>query len=109
MLHHRGSIYRNGRSEWLLKYKRHDDAEARVVAHLPGKGKYEGMTGSLLVERPDGVRFRLGSGLSDVQRADPPPIGAWVTYRYDGLTSKGVPRFARFLRVRHGWTPEAPE
>ena len=109
MLHHRGSIYRNGRSEWLLKYKRHDDAEARVVAHLPGKGKYEGLTGSLLVERPDGVRFRLGSGLSDVQRADPPPIGAWVTYRYDGLTSKGVPRFARFLRVRHGWTPEAPE
>ena len=109
MLHHRGSIYRNGRSEWLLKYKRHDDAEARVVAHLPGKGKYEGMTGSLLVERPDGVQFRLGSGLSDVQRADPPPIGAWVTYRYDGLTSKGVPRFARFLRVRHGWTPEAPE
>ena len=79
------------------------------VRVLPGKGKYEGMTGSLLVERPDGVRFRLGSGLSDVQRADPPPIGAWVTYRYDGLTSKGVPRFARFLRVRHGWTPEAPE
>lgn len=109
MLHHRDSIYRNGRSEWLLKYKRHDDAEARVVAHLPGKGKYEGMTGSLLVERADGVRFRLGSGLSDAQRAQPPPIGVWVTYRYDGFTSKGLPRFARFLRVRHGWTPEAPE
>jgi len=109
MLHHRDSIYRNGRSELLLKYKRHDDAEARVVAHLPGKGKYKGMTGSLLVERADGIRFRLGSGLSDAQRAKPPPIGAWVTYRYDGFTSKGLPRFARFLRVRHGWTPKAPE
>ena len=109
MLHHRGSIYRNGRSEGLVKYKRHDDAEARVIAHLPGKGKYEGMTGSLLVERPDGARFRLGSGLSDAQRAEPPPLGAWVTYRHDGFTSKGLPRFARFLRVRHGWTPEAPE
>ena len=109
MLHHRDSIYRNGRSEWLLKYKRHDDAEARVVAHLPGKGKYEGMTGSLLVERADGVRFRLGSGLSDAQRAEPPPLGAWVTYRHDGFTSKGLPRFARFLRVRHGWTPQSPE
>ena len=109
MLHHRDSTYRNGRSEWLLKYKRHDDAEARVVAHLPGKGKYEGMTGSLLVERADGVRFRLGSGLSDAQRAEPPPLGAWVTYRHDGFTSKGLPRFARFLRVRHGWTPQSPE
>ena len=109
MLHHRDSIYRNGRSELLVKYKRHDDAEARVIAHLPGKGKYEGMVGSLLVERADGVRFRLGSGLSDAQRAEPPPIGAWVTYRHDGFTSKGLPRFARFLRVRHGWTPEAPE
>ena len=109
MLHHRDSIYRNGRSELLVKYKRHDDAEARVIAHLPGKGKYEGMTGSLLVERADGVRFRLGSGLSDAQRAEPPPLGAWVTYRHDGFTSKGLPRFARFLRVRHGWTPEAPE
>ena len=109
MLHHRDSIYRNGRSELLVKYKRHDDAEARVIAHLPGKGKYEGMTGSLLVERADGVRFRLGSGLSDAQRAEPPPIGAWVTYRHDGFTSKGLPRFARFLRVRHGWSPEAPE
>lgn len=109
MLHHRDSIYRNGRSEWLLKYKRHDDAEARVIAHLPGRGKYDGMTGSLLVERPDGMRFRLGSGLSDAQRAAPPPIGAWVTYRYDGFTSKGLPRFARFLRVRHGWKPEASQ
>ena len=109
MLHHRDSIYRNGRSELLVKYKRHDDAEARVIAYLPGKGKYEGMVGSLLVERADGVRFRLGSGLSDAQRAEPPPLGAWVTYRHDGFTSKGLPRFARFLRVRHGWTPEAPE
>ena len=109
MLHHRDSIYRNGRSELLVKYKRHDDAEARVIAHLPGKGKYEGMTGSLLVERADGVRFRLGSGLSDAQRAEPPPLGAWVTYRHDGFTSKGLPRFARFLRVRHGWTPQSPE
>jgi DNA ligase-1 len=109
MLHHRDARYRPGRSDLLVKYKRHDDAEARVVAHLPGQGKYTGMTGSLLVESPDGRRFRLGSGLSDAERADPPPIGAWVTYRHDGVTSKGLPRFARFIRVRHGWTPGSPE
>ena len=42
----------------------------------------------------------LESGFSDEQRRHPPPIGSWVTYAYQGLTAKGVPRFARFLRVR---------
>jgi DNA ligase-1 len=31
-----------------------------------------------------------------------------VTYRYNGLTSKGVPRFARFLRVRDEAPPPDP-
>lgn len=105
MLHHQRSPYRAGRSERLLKYKPHDDAEARVVAHTPGKGKYRGMAGALVVERADGLRFRLGSGLSDLQRARPPPVGSWVTYRYNGLTSRGVPRFARFLRMRDELPP----
>ena len=100
MLHHREARYAPGRSDQLVKLKPHDDAEARVVAYLPGKGKYEGLVGSLLVERDDGARFRLGSGLSDAERADPPAIGSLVTYRYSGLTPNGLPRFARFLRVR---------
>ena len=109
MLHHRDAYYGVGRSEALLKYKPYDDAEARVVGHTAGAGKYVGMLGALVVERADGLRFRLGSGFSDAQRADPPPIGAWVTYRYNGLTSNGVPRFARFLRVRHELPPPDPE
>ena len=48
MLHRRGAFYRAGRSEDLLKYKPHEDAEAQVVAHLPGKGKYAGMMLSLI-------------------------------------------------------------
>ena len=66
----------------------------------PGKGKYLGMLGALLVQTPQGARFRLGSGLSDAQRRDPPPPGTWVTYRYRGLNDSGVPRFATFVRVR---------
>lgn len=100
MLQHRDAIYRAGRSDGLLKYKTYDDAEARVVGHTVGKGKYAGMVGALIVERADGLRFRLGSGLSDAQRAQPPPIGTLVTYRYNGLTVHGVPRFARFMRIR---------
>ncbi|MDN5782928.1 MAG: DNA ligase [Luteimonas sp.] len=108
MLHHRRAHYRIGRSSDLLKYKRYRDAEARVVAHTPGKGKYRGMLGALVVERPDGLRFRIGSGFSDAQRAAPPPVGSFVTYRYNGLSAKGTPRFARFLHVRHEMPPPDP-
>jgi DNA ligase-1 len=108
MLHHHDARYRAGRSDGVRKLKPHADAEARVVAHLPGRGKYAGMTGALLVERADGVRFRLGGGLTDAQRAAPPPVGSLVTYRYSGHTVNGLPRFARFLRVRHEPAPPDP-
>jgi DNA ligase 1 len=108
MLHHAAAHYRSGRSEALLKVKPHDDTEARVVAQLPGRGKYAGMLGALLVEAPDGRRFRIGSGFSDAQRAAPPAIGTLVTYRYNGTTSTGLPRFARFVRVRDEPAPPDP-
>ncbi len=100
MLHRRSSLYRAGRSSDLLKLKRHQDAEAVVIRQLPGQGRYQGQMGSLLVETAGGVRFRLGSGFSDQQRQRPPAPGTVVTYRYNGETSGGKPRFARFLRVR---------
>lgn len=100
MLHHQDNRYLPGRSEGLLKLKLFDDAEARVVGYVPGKGKYDGMVGALQMQADDGRRFRIGSGLSDAQRAHPPAIGSLVTYRYNGLTVHGLPRFARFLRVR---------
>lgn len=109
MLHHRDARYRAGRSGDLLKLKPFDDAEARVVGHTPGRGKYAGMTGALVVERPDGIRFRIGSGLTDALRAAPPAVGSHVTYRFNGLTGNGVPRFPRFLRVRHELPPPDPE
>lgn len=100
MLHHGDSLYKDGRSQALLKVKTWNDAEARVVAHREGKGKYRGMLGAMLVETPDGRRFKLGSGFSDEERANPPPVGSRVTYKYYGLTANGLPRFASFLRIR---------
>jgi len=108
MLHRRSALYRVGRSDDLIKYKLYEDAEARVVAYTPGKGKYMGMLGALVVQRQDGQRFRLGSGFTDAQRATPPPIGSLVTYRYNGLTGKGLPRFARFQRIRLDPPPPDP-
>ena len=55
----------------------------------------------LEVETPEGIRFRLGSGFSVEERRAPPPIGSWVSYRHDGIhPQSGIPRFARFLRLR---------
>ena len=102
MLQHALSPYRGGRSERLLKLKLARDAEARVIGYKPGKGKYAGMVGALLVEDDRGRRFALGSGLRDADRATPPPIGSRVTFRHDGLTAKGTPRFARYLRRHPG-------
>lgn len=100
MLQHALAPYRGGRSDSLFKLKLARDAEARVIGYRPGKGKYAGMVGALLVEDERGLRFALGSGLRDADRAAPPPIGSRVTFRHDGLTAKGTPRFARYLRVR---------
>ncbi len=100
MLHRGSSFYRSGRSDDLIKVKTHEDTEARVVALLPGKGKHAGRMGALLVEMPNGQRFKLGAGFTDVQRADPPPVGSWVTYRFRGTHDGGLPRFASFVRVR---------
>lgn len=45
------------------------------------------------------IRFKIGSGFSDKDRAAPPPIGTTITYKYYGLTKNGLPRFPVFLRV----------
>ena len=99
MLHHALAHYRGGRTDQLLKYKRWNDDEARVIGYRPGKGKYAGMVGALLVQDAHGRQFALGSGLRDADRARPPAIGSRVTFRYNGLTANGTPRFARYHRV----------
>ena len=87
--------------------KRFSDAEARVVAHLPGTGKHSGRLGAVLVEMLDGTRFSVGTGFTDAEREAPPPIGAIVTYRYQELSDGGVPRFPTFVAIRDDYDFEA--
>lgn len=100
MLHRADAPYATGRSDALLKLKPLLDAEAVVVGHIPGKGRLAGLVGALEVETPEGRRFRIGSGLTDALRRDPPPLGATITYTYRGLTRTGLPRFPAYLRLR---------
>ena len=108
MLHKASALYRSGRGDDVLKLKPQDDAEAQVMGHVPGKGKYSGQTGALLVRTAGGLQFRLGSGLKDADRQHPPAIGTWVTYRYRGLHESGLPRFASYWRVREDAAPLSP-
>jgi DNA ligase 1 len=103
MLHLANSLVTTGRSDVLLKLKPLQDAEAVVVGYIAGKGKYKGMTGALDVKTSDGQRIKLGTGLSDAQRKQPPAIGSTITYNYRDLTPSGKPRFASFLRVFDGF------
>ncbi len=100
MLHRADALYETGRSDVLLKMKPWEDAEAKVIGHVPGKGKFAGMLGALRLRTSDGREFSLGTGFADEQRRNPPPIGSTITYRYRDITSSGLPRFASFLRPR---------
>ncbi len=102
MLHWASAPVTTGRSEVLLKLKAVQDAEATVVGHVAGKGKYAGMVGALEVKTLDGLRFKLGTGLSDADRHNPPAIGSVVTYTYRDTTPSGKPRFASLVRVYEG-------
>lgn len=105
VLHRGDAPYQSGRGVGLLKLKPYDDAEAKVIAINPGHGRLRGLMGSIDVRTPDGRVFAIGSGFTDAERADPPPVGSWVTYRFNGLTATGLPRFARFLHLRPGGPP----
>jgi DNA ligase-1 len=108
------TLYKTGRLESALKVKLKQDAECVVKGYIDGKGKYKGQVGSLVcnlipeqVERlfpklktEKNIAIKVGSGLTDIQRQNPPGIGAVISFQYMGVTKKGLPRFPVFLRER---------
>jgi DNA ligase-1 len=99
MLRQPHSTYQVGRSATLLKVKSFLDAEGRVVGHKAGAGRHKGRLGALQVELADGTRVDVGTGFSDAEREDPPPIGSIITFRYQELSEAGVPRFPSYVRM----------
>ncbi len=100
MLHKGSALYHATRSDDLLKLKRFVDADAVVIEHIPGKGKYKDMMGALLVKNQAGQIFKIGTGFSDQERQNPPKIGSVISYKYTGYTKTGLPRFAVYLREK---------
>lgn len=112
-----GLIVRHPMSTWVpkrmntvLKVKPFTDADATITGFTMGEGRLAGMIGALEVEgdvtvsgRSHRASFKLGTGLTDSERAYPSTtfaVGTVITYRYRELTPDGIPREGRFLRVR---------
>lgn len=109
MLHDGRSLYQAKRNNDLLKLKPSLDAEATVLSYIEGKGKYSNQMGAIWVKaklkdeqgKVQQKIFKIGSGFSDFERKYPPAVGSEITFKYSGLTSKGIPRFARFWRLKN--------
>ncbi|KXF80523.1 DNA ligase [Enterovibrio coralii] len=99
MLRLKERLYVSGRSDGTLKMTVAQDAEAEVIGYVDGKGKHEGRMGALIVKMENGQTFKIGTGFTDQERENPPKEGTKVTYRYNGYTERGIPKFARFVRV----------
>ena len=87
-------------SNTLLKVKSFSDMDVVVLGYEKGKGKNVGVIGALNVKDAKGNLFKVGTGFTDAERANPPKVGEIVTVKYQVLTHKGIPRFPTYLRRR---------
>ena len=99
MIRKPGSLYQHKRSDDLQKIKRGHTAEAVVTGYHDGEGRNAGRVGALVAEFCGQV-FKIGSGLSDEERDNPPAIGSLVTFSFFEFTDGGKPRFPIFVGVR---------
>ncbi len=94
------ALYIAKRTSEALKVKSFQDSECEVVGYKNGEGKFQDKVGSITCKLEDGKILHVGSGLDDTQRVNPPKVGTLITFKYQGLTKNGLPRFPVFLRVR---------
>jgi DNA ligase-1 len=86
-------------NEFQFKRKPFSDDDGELIGFKKGTGRNAGRIGSFILRLRDGKQFGLG-GLNDRLREVPPKIGAVIRFSYQGLTSKGFPRFASFETIR---------
>ena len=93
------ALYIDKRTSEALKVKSFRDDECVVMGYTKGHGKFEGLVGALQCVWHDRT-LKIGSGLSDKERKNPPKVGTEITFKYNGFTRKGNPKFPVFLRIR---------
>lgn len=97
-----GLILRCMQSLNVYKHKPLQDTEARLVGFTPAKNDKQPFNG-LVLQMPSGKTFVI-SNLKKAQREllwQQGANGQLITYSYQQLTAKGLPRFARYKALRH--------
>ena len=92
--------YIDRRTSKALKVKSFQDRECEVLGYTKGRGKFSDVIGAIKCQLKDGTKFKIGTGLSNERRANPPAIGESITFKHQGFTKYGKPRFPVFLRIR---------
>ena len=109
MLRDPDAVYDIGRrSEALLKYKKVQTMDLRIVGFNEGKGKYEGMIGSFICESDEGdIQVNVAGMSDDIRMSNPDDwIGTIIEVAYFDIsmskdkTTKSL-RFPRLKRVRN--------
>lgn len=107
MLRSPRSPYEFKRSPHLLKYKQFQDADAIVIGHQYGTGKYANVLGKLIVQWKDEphTQFHVGTGFTDHQRKEYQqlfPIHTIVKIKFFDIHQQThKPRFPIFIGIRH--------
>jgi len=94
------ALYINKRTSKALKVKSFKDTECKIIGYTKGKGKYSDMVGAIKCLLPNKIEFKIGTGIDDNFRANPPKIGTIITFKYQNMTKYNKPRFPVYLRIR---------
>lgn len=100
MLRRPESSYYAQRGANMLKVKCRTDADAEVIGYKLGSGRNARRVGALRVQMDDGTVLLVGTGLTDLDRTQPPAIGHRILFAYEGVTDNGIPRHPRYLGAR---------
>lgn len=96
-------VYTNGKSNLKMKLKQWRDKEYLIIGIEKGSGKNLKRLGALVCGTLEGKKFNVGSGFTDKQRQeywDKPPIGKFVTVKYQNLSEDGIPCPPIFVGIR---------
>ena len=88
--------YRSGRSTDLLKYKKSETVDGKVVGYTNGTGRFQDFVGSVILQTREGKTFKC----VPPDRTNPPLLGTFAEVECFEVTSAGVPRHPRWLRTR---------